>query len=86
MFLAATWYKEDTLLRLFVGLYIVLVGFALYYSYTRGAWVAIFCVPIFALIVKYKFVKPALITSTIVITLGVGFLLNQNTYNEYLNC
>lgn len=83
LFLAATWYKKDTLLRLFVGLYIVLVGFALYYSYTRGAWVAIFCVPIFALIVKYKFVKPALITSTIVITLGVGFLLNQNRYLHY---
>ena len=83
LFLAASWYKKDTLLRLFFTIAIVLVGFALYYSYTRGAWVAIFCVPIFAIIVRYKMVKPALLLSTIIITLFVGFLLNQNRYLHY---
>jgi len=52
LFLAASWYKKDSLLRLFFLGNIILTGFALFYSYTRGAWVAIFCIPIFVLIIS----------------------------------
>jgi O-antigen ligase len=83
LFLAASWYKKDTLKRLFFVGFVILTGFALFYSYTRGAWVAIFCIPIFVLIVRNKLVKLALLTSTLAISLFLGFILNQNRYLHY---
>lgn len=83
LFLGASWYKKDTLPRLFFMAFIVLVGFALFYSYTRGAWVAVFCIPIFVFIMRYKLVKPALLAGTLAVSLFLGFILNQNRYLHY---
>jgi O-antigen ligase len=81
--LARTWYKKDTLMRLFLNGSLVLNLAAIYFSYTRGAWVALICMPVFYLIVKWRAVKPALIASTAGILVFLGMIFNDNLYLQY---
>lgn len=83
LFLGRTWYKRDTLMRLFLNLAIVLNLAAIYFSYTRGAWVALAAIPIFYYIVKIRMVKPVLLISSIVVLIFVGNLFTQNNYLQY---
>lgn len=83
LFLGRTWYKRDTLLRLFFNIAILLTIAAVYFSYTRGAWVALVALPIFYLIIHFKFVNTVLTASLIgVLAFGI-FLFSKNTYLKY---
>jgi len=83
MVLARSWYKKDTLMRLSMNVAIILTLAAIYFSYTRGAWVALFCLPIFLLIVKWRLSKVAVITSLVGGLILVGVLFSNNRYLEY---
>jgi len=81
--LARSWYRKDTLLRLFLTLSIILTLAAIYFSYTRGAWVALFCMPVFVLIIRMRLSKPAVLVSVIGAMIVTGFLFSNNRYLEY---
>lgn len=83
MVLARTWYRKDTLMRLFIDAGIVTCLAAIYFSYTRGAWVALLCMPLFILILKWRAVKPALLVTSTGILLFIGIIFNENRYLQY---
>lgn len=83
LLLTRTWYEKDTLPRLGINLAIILNLACIYFSYTRGAWVALFTLPAFYLIVKYRFTKVAILTSFVGLSVFIGILLHENKYLHY---
>lgn len=83
LFLGRTWYKKDTLMRLFFTLAIALDLAAIYFSYTRGAWVALAAIPIFCYIINVKMVKPVLLLSSVVVVIFTINMFAQNKYLEF---
>jgi O-antigen ligase len=62
---------------------LVLLTVATYLSYTRAAIIALMACVIIYFIFKFRFIKHALISVTVVTTLGISYLLHDNTYLDY---
>ncbi len=83
LLLVRTWFKPQRLGHLFFTISIVLTAVAIYFSFTRGAWVAISTIPVFYLIIRTRLVKPAIILTSVVTLIFLGSLFHQNKYLKY---
>jgi O-antigen ligase len=81
--LARSWYRKDTLMRLLLNISLAISLVAIYFSYTRGAWVALLCMPLFYAVMKIRAVKPALIASAAGILLFIGIIFHNNRYLSF---
>jgi len=77
--MAFNWYKNGSLARLFLGVTILLTLVAIYFSYTRGAWLAVTVLPLYFLVVKYRLTK-WLFAVLAIAMLVFGLYLHKN-YN-----
>ncbi len=81
--LARTWYSKGTLIRILLSLSVVLFSLAVYFSYTRAAWIAFFVIIIGYFIIKYKLMLPALIATALGAVLFLNYILDDNRYLSY---
>lgn len=83
MVLARTWYRKQSLGRLGIDLSILVTLVAIYFSYTRGAWVALACIPAFYLVIRYRMAVPAIAASLIGVLLFTATIFQGNKYLQY---
>jgi O-antigen ligase len=76
-------YQRYTLPKLFVGISIAVALAAIYFSYTRGAWLAVLLMPVYAFIIKKKWTKPILMLMAAAIISFFIYLFHNNTYLKY---
>lgn len=83
MVMGRFWYKKGSIIRLIwdLGIIITLVG--IYFTYTRGAWLALLACPIIYFIVKRKKMKQVLMVSAISVTLFFGYLISNQNYLRF---
>lgn len=63
-----------------LGLFILV---SIYFTYTRAAYVCVPCIVGAYVIFRWKLVKPTLIAVLVVASIGVGYLIQKNTYLDY---
>lgn len=83
MVMGRFWYKKGSIIRLIwdLGIIITLVG--IYFTYTRGAWLALLACPIIYFIVKREKMKQVLMVSAISVTLFFGYLISNQNYLRF---
>lgn len=82
IWLARNWYSARwvrILLMLSVLLYVV----AVYFSYTRTCYLALFFIPVFVWIMKKKLMKQALLAATLLIIAVLAYLMYDSRYMQY---
>lgn len=80
MVMARFWYKRGSILRLVWDLGIIITLVAIYFTYTRGAWLALIACPFIYLIVKRKWMKKVLAVSSLSVILFFGYLIKDQNY------
>lgn len=83
MVMGRFWYKRGTIIRLIwdLGIIITLVG--IYFTYTRGAWLALLACPIIYIIVKRHRMKQVLMASALSVILLFGYLISNQNYLKF---
>lgn len=81
--LALRWYQKGSLARLFLLGSMTLTLVALYFSYTRGAWLAVLAMPAYFIVVRYKLSKWAFMVAALAILAGGIYLYKNNQYLRY---
>lgn len=76
-------YKKGTIQRLFLGISFLVLLVAIYLTYTRGAWLALLSMPLYFLVIKYKWTKPILIVLTLAVFVFTTYLFSNNNYQKY---
>ncbi len=82
LFLMAYWHR-GRLSRIIVYFGIMLFLAGIFLSFTRAAYVAVFAMAGFYIIIKIKMLKPALIVAVIAVIIVFLFLLRQDNYLNY---
>jgi len=83
LFVASSWYKQGDLKKIILQAAQVIFVFAIFVSYTRTAWLAIgLCLPVY-FVIKWKLIKPALITASIGLVFFISFLTFENRYMQF---
>ena len=60
---------------------LILLGVVL--CYARGAWVSFMALPVLYIVIQRKLLLPAIITGTIVLAIGIGWLVQGNNYYRF---
>lgn len=81
--LASTWYKRNNLLKWFLLGAVFITLAAIYYSYTRTAYIAVFIATGAFFIIRLRLVKIVLLTSLIALVGGIFYIVNDNKYLDY---
>lgn len=81
--LARTWYRPGGLLRLFLSLAILIVLAGIYFSYTRGAWLALAAMPVYFLVIRFRLTRIALIVAAMGVVVFLGFIFSDRTYLKH---
>lgn len=82
LFLARSWYRGDTLGRLLFNLAILVNLAAIYFSYTRGAWVALMTLPFFMFAVRYRLTRQF---TGLALAAGIAVVVLLFQDNRYLH-
>ncbi len=82
MFLMIFWYKKRVV-KYFVYFGIVLFMVGIFLSFTRAAYVAVFAMLGFYIVIKLRVLKPVLLLGVVGISLVFYFLLKQDNYLNY---
>ncbi len=80
--LAISWYKKQKLKRNFLILSLVMMLVAVYFSYTRSAWLALLTAAIVIIVIRLGIMKWALVAGFAVC---IGFFVDMAYHNHYLN-
>ncbi|HYV92268.1 MAG TPA: O-antigen ligase family protein [Chitinophagales bacterium] len=80
-FLAITWYKKGTLKRRFLIFSMLLMLVAVYFSYTRSAWLALLSAVFVIIVIRLRMMKWAL---ALAIAGSIGFFVYMGYNNQYL--
>ena len=83
LLLARTWYKPGTYTRHLLNFSILFYIVAIYLSYTRTCYLALLFIYPFYMIVKHKWMKPALLVLSLGITVFVVHLFQSNNFLKY---
>lgn len=83
LWLAERWYNKTSYKYKFIQFSKLLYAVAIYFSYTRGAMLAVLAMLPFYFILKWRLLKPALLTAIAISSLGVGYILYDNYYLRY---
>ena len=83
VWIAASWYpKGDIKRKFFIALrYFFLI--AIFFSYTRGAWLALLMAALFYYILKHRLYKPVLVIGCIIGLFIGGTLFTNNKFMEF---
>lgn len=77
------WYKKGSIMRLLMDIFIIITLIGIYLTYTRGAWLALFALPLLYAVVLYKKMKHVLITGFVAAFLFFGYLSVNNNYLKF---
>lgn len=83
IFLAKTWYLPSDYRHKILLISIPVFLAAIYFSYTRGAWLAVAAMLVYYFVLKWNFTKYFLVVSGIVILLFTAYILKDNNYLKY---
>ncbi|GIV34962.1 MAG: hypothetical protein KatS3mg031_2497 [Chitinophagales bacterium] len=81
IWLAATWYKKQTLPAYFIAFSKALFLVATYFAYARGAWLGLITAVAFYVLLKYRLVKYAVAG---VVILFSAFAVHLSTEKQYI--
>ena len=81
--MAMNWYKKDSFIYKFLRLSIPLFITAIYFSFTRGAWLAFLAMGVYYLIMRFRLTKLVLVISAFCILIFSIYILHDNTYLKY---
>ena len=82
-FMATQWYPKGSLKRLAVIIGLLLSLLVAYFSYTRGAWVAIASIIILYAVVQLRLMKLFVIAGVIGVVVLSVYFIHDNTYLDY---
>ncbi len=83
LFVARTWYRKGDLLRYFIDFNIILFLVAIWFSYTRTSWLAVFVALGAYFIFKWKMIKPALAVAAVLAVVALSYLFYENRFLRY---
>jgi O-antigen ligase len=83
VFFARYWYKEGTGIRRFLNFSFVLMLVAVYFSYTRACYLALFAMPFVYLAVKWRLMKVVVPAAIMAVMAVVLFITQENYYLKY---
>lgn len=81
--LATTWYKKNNLLKWALLGAVFFFLLAIYLSYTRTAYVAVFIAFGSYFVIKLRLLKIASLVSVIILFIGIFYVMSSNRYLEY---
>jgi O-antigen ligase len=79
--LAITWYRKGSKTRIFLICTLIILAVAIYFAYTRSAWLSLLVAAIMFFVIKKGWMAGVL---TIGVTAVVGFFLYMSVNNHYL--
>lgn len=79
--LAVSWYRKRTLKRRFLIISILLMLVAVYFSYTRSAWLSLLAAAMVIAVIRFKLMKPAVIVA---FAGSICFFIYMGINNHYL--
>lgn len=80
---ALGWYKEKSLIRLFLISCIIILIFAIITSYTRTTWIAVFAAGASIIVFRSKFLKFSILAGIIGVFAFTYHLVDDNYYMKY---
>ena len=83
LYLASTWYAQGSFKKRLLQFSILLFLVAIYFSYTRGAWLAVGAMIVYYFILRLNSTKYLVVISGIVAISFTIFILKDNTYLKY---
>lgn len=83
IFLARNWYPSASTQKRILTISIFVYLIAIYFSYTRAAYLAVIAMALSLFIIHFKLVKLAIISSIIGVIFIFGFITNENYYLKY---
>lgn len=83
LWLAEKWYHKTSFKYKIIQFAKILYLIALYFSYTRGAMLAVLAMIPFYFILKWDWVKPALLAAALIAVVGITYILSDNYYLRY---
>lgn len=83
IFLASTWYAKGSFRKMLLQFSILLFLAAIYFSYTRGAWLAVGAMAVYYFILRLNATKYVVIISGIAAISFSIFILKNNNYLKY---
>jgi O-antigen ligase len=83
LFLASSWYERFSWQRLLINLGKILVAAAIYFSYTRSAWLSVAAAIICYLLIRWNVLMAGVSLAIVGAIIFVVFMLHNNTYLKY---
>lgn len=83
IFLAKTWYPKSSRRYALLNFSIPIFLLAIYFSYTRGAWIAVVLMLAFYFVLEWKLTKIILLVSAIAVLIFSVYILKDNNYLKY---
>lgn len=83
IFLAKSWYPENSVLHKIVKYSIPIFLAAIYLSYTRGAWLAVVAMAAYFFVLKFNLTKYVLVIAGIGVIAFSVYILKDNNYLKY---
>lgn len=83
IFLAKTWYKTGTFKYKLLKYCIPLFLLAIYFSYTRGAWLAVAAMAAYFFVLKWNWTKYVLTGGIVAAIAFCSYILKDNNYLKY---
>ncbi len=83
IFLAKSWYPASSVRHKLLKFAIPVFLLAIYFSYTRGAWLATVGMLLYAVVLKRNWTKPVLLLGLAGVVLFAGYLWKDNHYLKF---
>jgi len=83
IFLAKTWYAKGTYKHTLLTYAIPLFLLAIYFSYTRGAWLAVVIMALYFFVLRWNWTKYVLTGAAIAAVTFCVYILKDNNYLKY---
>ncbi len=83
IFFAKRWYSKTDYQYKLLHYSIPVFLAAIYFSYTRGAWLATFAMLVYYFVVYFKLTRIVLVVSFIAVTSFTAYILSNNNYLKY---
>lgn len=83
IFFAKNWYDKKSIRRTYLNISMIILLVAIFYSYTRGAWLSIgICIAAYY-IIRFKLLRYAIVLALIGLGIFINYLFTDNSYLKY---
>ncbi|HAE13190.1 MAG: O-antigen ligase family protein [Chitinophagales bacterium] len=82
-FVAAGWYERGSWKKFFIRLGGILIAVAIYFSYTRSAWLSLAVALVCYFLIRWNTLMPAVFLGIAGAIIFVVYMLHDNTYLQY---